>query len=164
MHEGDSGPSQLTIMMHSAIRQSFLFYYPVIAQHTSILIPCLSLLPWTSEPPALLPLPEARTKDNNLLGTFELKGIPPAPKGVPQINVCFDADANGIYLERVAEDKTAGVENKITITNDKGRLSKDEIERMVLVELTIPRFHNSSSMFCLLPLHAHNYLKVFYES
>lgn len=70
------------------------------------------------------------TKDNNLLGTFELKGIPPAPRGVPQINVCFDIDANGI-LNVSAEDKTAGVKNKITITNDKGRLSKDEIERMV---------------------------------
>ncbi|KAK4267668.1 hypothetical protein QN277_024420 [Acacia crassicarpa] len=72
----------------------------------------------------------ARTKDNNLLGTFELKGIPPAPRGVPQINVCFDIDANGI-LNVSAEDKTAGVKNKITITNDKGRLSKEEIERMV---------------------------------
>ncbi|KAL1223864.1 Heat shock 70 kDa protein 5 [Cardamine amara subsp. amara] len=72
----------------------------------------------------------ARTKDNNLLGTFELKGIPPAPRGVPQINVCFDIDANGI-LNVSAEDKTAGVKNHITITNDKGRLSKDEIEKMV---------------------------------
>ncbi|KAI9084494.1 hypothetical protein K1719_033482 [Acacia pycnantha] len=72
----------------------------------------------------------ARTKDNNLLGTFELKGIPPAPRGAPQINVCFDIDANGI-LNVSAEDKTAGVKNKITITNDKGRLSKEEIERMV---------------------------------
>ncbi|CAI0399868.1 unnamed protein product [Linum tenue] len=72
----------------------------------------------------------ARTKDNNLLGKFELSGIPPAPRGVPQINVVFDIDANGI-LNVSAEDKTAGVKNKITITNDKGRLSKDEIERMV---------------------------------
>ncbi|PHU24186.1 putative mediator of RNA polymerase II transcription subunit 37c [Capsicum chinense] len=70
------------------------------------------------------------TKDNNLLGKFELKGIPPAPRGVPQVNVCFDIDANGI-LNVSAEDKTAGVKNKITITNDKGRLSKEEIERMV---------------------------------
>ncbi|KAH6819947.1 heat shock protein 70B, partial [Perilla frutescens var. hirtella] len=70
------------------------------------------------------------TKDNNLLGKFELAGIPPAPRGVPQINVCFDIDANGI-LNVSAEDKTAGVKNKITITNDKGRLSKEEIERMV---------------------------------
>ncbi|KAG2256976.1 hypothetical protein Bca52824_076270 [Brassica carinata] len=61
----------------------------------------------------------ARTRDNNLLGTFELKGIPPAPRGVPQINVCFDIDANGI-LNVSAEDKTAGVKNQITITNDKG--------------------------------------------
>lgn len=72
----------------------------------------------------------ARTKDNNLLGKFELAGIPPAPRGVPQINVCFDIDANGI-LNVAAEDKTAGVKNKITITNDKGRLSKEEIEKMV---------------------------------
>ncbi|XP_024980619.1 heat shock 70 kDa protein [Cynara cardunculus var. scolymus] len=72
----------------------------------------------------------ARTRDNNLLGKFELTGIPPAPRGVPQINVAFDIDANGI-LNVSAEDKTAGVKNKITITNDKGRLSKDEIERLV---------------------------------
>eukprot|EP01018_Ginkgo_biloba_P027801 Gb_14198 [translate_table: standard] len=71
-----------------------------------------------------------RTKDNNLLGKFELSGIPPAPRGVPQITVCFDIDANGI-LNVSAEDKTTGQKNKITITNDKGRLSKDEIEKMV---------------------------------
>ncbi|CAK9168879.1 unnamed protein product [Ilex paraguariensis] len=72
----------------------------------------------------------ARTRDNNLLGQFELKGIPPAPRGVPQINVSFDIDANGI-LNVTAEDKTACVKNKITITNEKGRLSKDDIEKMV---------------------------------
>ncbi|XP_026443462.1 probable mediator of RNA polymerase II transcription subunit 37c isoform X2 [Papaver somniferum] len=72
----------------------------------------------------------ARTKDNNLLGKFELSGIPPAPRGVPQITVCFDIDANGI-LNVSAEDKTTGKKNKITITNDKGRLSKEEIEKMV---------------------------------
>ncbi|MQM04686.1 hypothetical protein Taro_037493 [Colocasia esculenta] len=72
----------------------------------------------------------SRTKDNNLLGKFELSGIPPAPRGVPQITVCFDIDANGI-LNVSAEDKTTGQKNKITITNDKGRLSKEEIERMV---------------------------------
>merc|ERR1712087_579383 len=70
------------------------------------------------------------TKDCNLLGKFELGGIPPAPRGVPQINVAFDIDANGI-LNVSAEDKTTGKKNKITITNDKGRLSKDDIERMV---------------------------------
>ncbi|KFK33437.1 hypothetical protein AALP_AA5G013700 [Arabis alpina] len=72
----------------------------------------------------------ARTKDNNLLGKFELSGIPPAPRGVTQITVCFDIDANGI-LNVSAKDKTTGQKNKITITNDKGRLSKDEIEKMV---------------------------------
>lgn len=72
----------------------------------------------------------SRTKDNNLLGKFELSGIPPAPRGVPQINVTFDIDANGI-LNVSAEDKTTGIKNKITITNDKGRLTKEEIERMV---------------------------------
>merc|ERR1712228_79473 len=72
----------------------------------------------------------AMTKDNNLLGKFELTGIPPAPRGVPQIEVTFDIDANGI-LNVSATDKSTGKENKITITNDKGRLSKEEIERMV---------------------------------
>ena len=70
------------------------------------------------------------TKDNNLLGKFELSGIAPAPRGVPQIEVTFDIDANGI-LNVSAQDKASGKSNKITITNDKGRLSKDEIERMV---------------------------------
>ncbi|XP_071103996.1 heat shock 70 kDa protein cognate 4 [Haliotis cracherodii] len=72
----------------------------------------------------------AMTKDNNILGKFELTGIPPAPRGVPQIEVTFDIDANGI-LNVSAVDKSTMKENKITITNDKGRLSKEEIERMV---------------------------------
>merc|ERR1712180_268185 len=72
----------------------------------------------------------AMTKDNNLLGKFDLTGIPPAPRGVPQIEVTFDIDANGI-LNVSAADKSTGKENKITITNDKGRLSKEDIERMV---------------------------------
>ncbi|PTN32762.1 Hsp70 family ATPase SSA3 [Saccharomyces cerevisiae] len=71
-----------------------------------------------------------RTKDNNLLGKFELSGIPPAPRGVPQIDVTFDIDANGI-LNVSALEKGTGKSNKITITNDKGRLSKDDIDRMV---------------------------------
>mmetsp|Transcript_19930 Transcript_19930/g.29819 ORF Transcript_19930/g.29819 Transcript_19930/m.29819 type:complete len:653 (+) Transcript_19930:72-2030(+) len=71
-----------------------------------------------------------RTADNNLLGKFELSGIPPAPRGVPQINVTFDLDANSI-LNVHAEDKSTKKSSKITITNDKGRLSQEEIEKMV---------------------------------
>merc|ERR1712216_679281 len=70
------------------------------------------------------------TKDNHILGKFNLDGIPPAPRGVPQIEVTFDIDANGI-LNVSAADKGTGKSNKITITNDKGRLSKEEIEKMV---------------------------------
>jgi L1 cell adhesion molecule like protein len=71
-----------------------------------------------------------RTKDNNLLGKFELTGIPPAPRGVPQIEVTFDVDANGI-INVSALEKGTGKSNKIVITNDKGRLSKEDIERML---------------------------------
>lgn len=70
------------------------------------------------------------TKDNNRLGEFKLEGIPPAPRGVPQIEVSFDVNSDGI-LNVSAEDKTTGKSNKITITNDRGRLSKEQIERMV---------------------------------
>ncbi|KAG9298637.1 hypothetical protein G9A89_012705 [Geosiphon pyriformis] len=70
------------------------------------------------------------TKDNNLLGKFELTGIPPAPRGVPQIEVTFEMDANGI-MKVSAADKGTGKSESITITNDKGRLSKEEIDRMV---------------------------------
>ena len=70
------------------------------------------------------------TKDNNLLGTFELSGIPPAPRGVPKIEVSFDIDANGI-LNVKAQDESTGKSNQIQITNDKGRLSKQDIERML---------------------------------
>ena len=80
----------------------------------------------------------AMTKDNNLLGKFELTGIPPAPRGVPQIEVTFDVDANGI-MNVSAADKSTGRANKITITNDKGRqrscagTSTDEVKRFVLM-------------------------------
>ncbi|USW53515.1 Putative Heat shock protein 70 family [Septoria linicola] len=68
--------------------------------------------------------------NSNLLGKFELTGIPPAPRGVPQIEVTFDVDANGI-MNVSALEKGTGKTNKIVITNDKGRLSKEEIERML---------------------------------
>ncbi|KAK9773147.1 putative Endoplasmic reticulum chaperone BiP [Seiridium cardinale] len=70
------------------------------------------------------------TKDNNLLGKFELTNIPPAPRGVPQIEVSFELDANGI-LKVSAHDKGTGKTETITITNDKGRLTQEEIDRMV---------------------------------
>merc|ERR1719428_2000136 len=70
------------------------------------------------------------TKDNHLLGKFELTGIPPAPRGVPQIEVTFDIDANGI-MNVSAKESAGGKTEKIVITNDKGRLSKEEIEKMV---------------------------------
>ena len=70
------------------------------------------------------------TTKNNLLGTFDLTGIPPAPRGVPKIDVSFDVDANGI-LNVTAKDQSTGKSNAITITNDKSRLSKQDIERMV---------------------------------
>ena len=72
----------------------------------------------------------ARAADNHMLGKFDLNGITPAPRGIPQIAVTFDIDANGI-LNVSAEDKASGKSEKIIITNDKGRLSKDDIERMV---------------------------------
>merc|ERR1711963_474695 len=70
------------------------------------------------------------TRDNHLLGKFDLTGIPPAPRGVPQIEVTLDIDANGI-LNVSAVDKSSGKQEKITITNDKGRLSNEDIEKMV---------------------------------
>jgi L1 cell adhesion molecule like protein len=70
------------------------------------------------------------TKDCNLLGTFKLDNIPPMPRGVPQIDVSFDIDANGI-LNVSAAEKSTGQTNKITITNDKSRLSKEDIDRLV---------------------------------
>ena len=72
------------------------------------------------------------TKDNHQLGKFDLTGIPPAPRGVPQIEVTFEIDANGI-LQVSAEDKGTGNKEKITITNDQNRLTPDDIERMIKV-------------------------------
>lgn len=75
----------------------------------------------------------AMTKDNNLLGKFELTGIPPAPRGVPKIDVTFNMDANGI-LHVSAKDQSSGASKSIQITNDKSRLSKEDIDRMVREE------------------------------
>merc|ERR1711874_340559 len=72
----------------------------------------------------------AMSRDNHILGKFDLTNIPPAPRGVPQIEVTFDVDSNGI-LNVSALEKGTGKTQKITITNDKGRLSKEDIERMV---------------------------------
>jgi len=72
----------------------------------------------------------ALTRDNNKLGSFQLTGIPPAPRGTPQIEVSFDMDSNGI-LNVTAEDKGTNNKNKITITNDSGRLTKDQIDKMI---------------------------------
>jgi heat shock protein 5 len=72
----------------------------------------------------------AMTKDNHNLGHFDLTDIPPAPRGVPQIQVTFEVDANGI-LNVSAEDTGGGSKNEITITNDKGRLTQEEIDRMI---------------------------------
>merc|ERR1711998_457626 len=84
----------------------------------------------------------SRTKDNNKLGEFNLSGIPPMPRGVPQIDVTFDIDANGM-LNVSALEKSTGKENKITITNDKSRLSKEDVEKILMrnrVSIAMPKF------------------------
>ena len=70
------------------------------------------------------------TRDNNLLGKFNLDGIPPAPRGAPQITVSFEIDPNGIMRAQATDTGTSKSE-KITITNNKGRLSKDDIEKLI---------------------------------
>lgn len=70
------------------------------------------------------------TKDNHLLGKFDLHGIPPMPRGKPEIEVTFDVDQNGI-LNVTAEEKSTGKNNQIKITNDQGRLTQEEIDKMI---------------------------------
>merc|ERR1711964_166796 len=71
-----------------------------------------------------------KSKDNNLLGTFDLDGIAPAPRGVPQVEITYELDANGI-LNVTAQDKASSKKNAITISNDKGRLTQEDIDRMI---------------------------------
>jgi len=95
-----------------------------------------------------------QTKDNHLLGTFNLENIPPAPRGVPQIVVTFDVDSNGI-LNVSAQDSSTGNVKSITITNDKGRLSKDDVERLVREA----EQHKEADELVLKKIHAKNELE-----
>ena len=115
--ETSGGVMATLINRNSAIPKKEQQTFTMPSNHTSVLIQV-----YEGE--------RAMTRDNNILGKFKLTNIPPAPRGVPQIEVTFDIDRNGI-LNVSAADKSTGKENKITITNDRGRLSAEDIERMV---------------------------------
>ena len=101
------------------------------------------------------------TKDNNILGKFELSGIPPAPRGVPQIEVTFDVDANGI-LNVSAVDKSTGKENKITITNDKGKLFFFLFFFEILYNQHPPRWNRHTyQVYCIYGLSLSYFLSVY---
>lgn len=108
---------------------------PIVKRNS--VIPCKKSMPFSThadnQPGATIKVYEGErqfTKDNNLLGVFQLNGIPPAPRGVPKINITFDIDPDGI-LQVTATEEGSGTTGKIVITNDKGRLTKEQIEEML---------------------------------